>query len=210
MLTRILHGALPAIIAGTLGLPLAHADIYTWTDASGGVNVSNIPPPDGVRVTKILRAPPPEIVAREDAAREAALKAEAQALAERVRQLEDAVARPTMPPPDYRPVPAPPIIQYIVEAPAPPMQQIVEMTQPAYTGYAGCDPSWAGCGWWPGFFPASFIVVRAPNFRSARPIHGNNMNGHPPGHSFGPPPHPNFAAQQPMRSFGAPQSLKRG
>jgi hypothetical protein len=115
-----------------------------------------------------------------------------------------------MPPPDYRPIPATPIIQYIVEAPAPPMQQIVEMTQPAYSAYSGCDPAWAGCGWWPGFFPVSFIVVRAPNFRSARTIHGNNFGAHPPGHFIGPLPQPNFAAQQPMRSFGAPQSLRRG
>ncbi|HEY2864676.1 MAG TPA: DUF4124 domain-containing protein [Casimicrobiaceae bacterium] len=208
MFTRILLAAVSAILAGTLGLPLAYADIYTWTDASGAINVSNMAPPDGVRVTHILRAPPPEIVARQDAARETALKVEAQALAERVRQLEDAAARQAMPPPDYRPLPAPPVIQYIVQAPAPPMQQIVEMTQPVYSG---CDPAWAGCGgWWgSGFFPASVIVLRAPNFRSVRSIHGNS-SPHPPGHFFGPRPQPNFAVQQPMHSFGAPQSLKRG
>ena len=37
MLTLILRTALPVLVAGTVSLPLAHADIYTWADASGSV-----------------------------------------------------------------------------------------------------------------------------------------------------------------------------
>ena len=211
MLPRTLRAALPAMLAGALGLPLAHADIYTWADASGAINVSNLPPPEGVRVTNIVRAPPPEIVAREEAAGEAARKAETQALAERVRQLEDAVAARQAPRADYRPIPSPPLIQYVVEPAPPPMQQIVEMAPPAYAG--GCDFAWGGCGlWWASdFYPATVIVLRASTFRPFHAIHGgNNFNVHPPGRFFGPAPGPRFAAPQSMTSLGSPQRSKRG
>jgi len=93
----------------SLAASLAHAEIYTWVDASGVTNVSNLPPPDGVKVTKVQRSLPPEILAREDAARDAARQAEAQAFAARAR-LEDEARQ--MPPPDYRPpmLPPPPVI----------------------------------------------------------------------------------------------------
>ena len=46
MLKLLVSGALPAVLAGTLfgvlALPLAHADIYTWTDETGRVNISNL------------------------------------------------------------------------------------------------------------------------------------------------------------------------
>ena len=54
---RILRGALPmvvttavTILAAACALPRAHADIYTWTDESGRVNISNLAPPEGARV----------------------------------------------------------------------------------------------------------------------------------------------------------------
>jgi hypothetical protein len=198
MVTRLLRAALPAILAGTFGLQLAHADIYTWVDASGATNVSNLAPPEGARVTKILHASAPVTVAREDAAREAARQAETQALAERVRQLEDEIdmARRQVPPPvEYRPLPAPPVIQYVVD-PAPPLMQYVNVAPPANTG---CDPTWMGCGlWWvPGIYPASVFVLRAPNFRPVHPV--RPVRG---GH--------NFAVHQPMPTFGPSQGLKRG
>ncbi len=206
------------MMLGTFAAPLAHAEIYTWIDASGVTNVSNLPPPDGAKVTKVQHAPPPEIVAREDAAREAARRAETQALAERVRQLEDEARQ--MPPPDYRPVMAPPpVIQYIVQAPQPPMQQTVEVTQPGYGGYGyggyGCDPSWFGC-WWPGFYPASVIVVGTPNVPNKRPIHhGQNVTGPRLPPPFGPPLVPNFGPSKPQRvvvqpPFTTSLGMKRG
>jgi hypothetical protein len=170
---------------------VAHADIYTWVDASGATNVSNLAPPEGVRITKILHASAPATVAREDAARQA----EAQALAARVRQLEDEVdmARRQVPPAmEYRALPPPPpLIQYVIE-PAPPLVQYatINMGPPANPG---CDPSWMGCGpwWFPGFYPASVVVLGAPNFRPVHPIRGGRT----------------FAVQQPVR---APMDFRRG
>ena len=193
MLTRLLRASLPAILAGTFGLQLAHADIYTWVDASGTINVSNLAPPEGVRVTNIMRASAPAVT-RDDAARNAARQAEVQALAERVRQLEDEVelaTRQAPPQVDYRAIPAPPVVQYVVTPP--PVQyavNVVNMTPPAYNG---CDPAWMSCGswWFPGIYPASVVVVRAPNFRRFPPVHGGHQ----------------FAVQQPLRP---PGGFRRG
>jgi hypothetical protein len=93
MRTRLLRAALPVVLAGTFGLQPAHADLYTWVDATGGVNVSNLAPPVGVRVTNVIPAGPPKTTTRDDA-REAVRDAEVQALTKRVRQLEDEVASP--------------------------------------------------------------------------------------------------------------------
>jgi hypothetical protein len=196
MLTRLLRASLPAILAGTFGLQLAHADIYTWVDASGAISVSNLAPPDGVRVTNILRATAPATATRDDDARNAARQTEMQALAERVRQLEDEVELATRPPPpqvDYRAIPAPAVVQYVVEPP--PVQyavNVVNMTPPAQA-YNGCDPAWMSCGswWFPGIYPASVVVVRAPNFRRFPPVHGGHQ----------------FVGQQPMRP---PGGFRRG
>jgi HAMP domain-containing protein len=192
MLTRFLRASLPAILAGTFGLQLAHADIYTWVDASGTINVSNLTPPEGVRVTNTLRASAPATPTRDDAARNAARQAEVQALAERVRRLEDEVelaTRQAPPPVDYRAIPAPPVVQYVVTPP--PVQyafNVVNMTPPA-PAYNGCDPTWINCGpwWFPGIYPASVVVVRGPNFRRFPPVHGGHQ----------------FAVQQPVRPPGA-------
>ena len=92
MLTPLLRAALPAVLAGTFGLQPAYADIYTWVDPSGVVNVSNLAPPENVRVTNVIHASAPKITTRDDANRDAARHAEVQALAERVRQLENEVA----------------------------------------------------------------------------------------------------------------------
>ena len=75
-----------------IGLQPAHADLYTWVDASGGVNVSNLAPPEGVRIIKVTVEPAPKTTTRNDHAREAARETQVQALAKRVRQLEDLVA----------------------------------------------------------------------------------------------------------------------
>jgi len=121
MLTPILRTALPMLVAGGLGLPLAHADIYTWADASGAVNVSNLAPPQGARVISVTRTSPAD-VARENAARDAARRAETLALEERVRQLEaDAELAKRQPPPQvvYPVIPPPPSTPYRYD-PAPP------------------------------------------------------------------------------------------
>jgi len=208
MMNRVLRIVLPAMLASSVGLPVAHADIYTWVDASGAINLSNLPPPEGVHVTKILRGPPPEVVAREEAARDAARQAEAQALAERVRQLEDEIAaRQTPPSMMYPSLSAPPVIQYLIEAPSPPIASVA----PPAPAYSGCDPSWAGCAlsWFPGFYPASVLVVSTPSFRPVHPIHPRDPM-HPPRSPFALPKLPAFTAQLPTQPFGPTPGPKRG
>ena len=177
MRTRLLAAAWPAVLACSFGLQPARADIYTWFDASGTVNVSNLSPPEDARVTNVTREALQKTATRDDAAREALRQAELQALSDRVRQLENEteVAR--------RPVPPPQVVYVPVPAPAP-VQYEVEMTPPAG---GGCDPWWASCGgWWgSGFYPASVIVVRAPNFHRSPPGHpGHRFPPGNPGHRF--------------------------
>lgn len=167
---RLLHAALAALFAAALGASLAHADIYTWTDASGRVNVSNLDPPDGVRVTNVVHVNPEDKV-REDAALNAARQAEMQSLAERVRELQDEVElsrRPMPPPIDYRAMVPPPPMQYSADWAPPPVQYPVSAPSPPYSG---CEFDW-NCGSWWGGYPTSIVVVRAPNFRRFHPVHG--------------------------------------
>ena len=189
MLKPLVRGALPAVLAGTLvgagALPLAHADIYTWTDESGRVNVSNLAPPEGARVMSVMRENTATVAARE-AARETALEAmreaEVRALAERVRQLQSEVEiarRPAPPQVEYRPIPTPVYIPFPIEVAAPP--QYVA-TSPMTNG--GCSFGWPDCGlgWYPGIYPANVVVVRPPHFRRDRPDHGRDLpDRQPPG-----------------------------
>jgi hypothetical protein len=184
MRTRILRVALLAVTAAML--PLAHADIYTWADASGRVNVSNISPPEGVRVISVAHVSPEAAAARDNAVREAARRADTQALEARVRQLEEeaeAAKRPPAPQVVYPPIPAPP--PYRIDS-VPPVQYSVYSSPPAYTATSGCDASWADCGlgWFPNVYSPSVIFLRGPGFRRFRSA---------------PPQH--FIARQPARSF---------
>ena len=165
---------LSLIFAGACALQPVHAEVYTWTDASGRVNVSNLPPPAGVRVTSVIRESP-EAVARVEAAREAARQAEVQALSDRVQQLEREVdvARRTPPMPPY-PVAAPPAaVQNTFVMVQPPVQDRFDAPPPVPTGcgYGGLD-----CGYWwgPGVYPASILVLSAPNVHRMRPGHGTH------------------------------------
>ena len=157
--------ALPLLLAFALGGQLTHADVYTWVDASGATNVSNLSPPEGVRVTCVTHENPPKTPVRSDAVRDATHDAEMQALSERVQQLQREVefARTYAPPPQPMAYPA------IPPAPAPAYAADV-MPEPTNS----CDPAFGGCGYWWGqpFFPANVVVVRAPTFRRAYPFHG--------------------------------------
>jgi hypothetical protein len=174
MFVRVLRGVL--VVACTLVAGTALADIYTWTDAAGMVNVSNVAPPEGVKITKITQDSPPRPAPMIDAAAEAARQAEVQALAARVRQLEYEAQAP------MRQMPAP--VDYAAVAPPFPMQPSFPMQYaveaPPQTAAYDCDPTWTQCGpgpWWGApFFPATVIVVRAPGFRRPPPFHG----GHKP------------------------------
>jgi hypothetical protein len=186
MLIRLLQASLPAVLAGTLGLQHACADIITWVDASGTINISNLAPPDGARVINVMKESAPASASRDDALRDAARRAEVQALAERVRQLEDEVEfaqRRGPPPVEYRAMPSPPIVQYFVEVVPPPVPY-ADVAPPT----AACDPAWMNCGlWWlPGIYPGSVFVLQAPNFRRGHPGRGGR----------------HFAAPQTVRASG--------
>ena len=190
MLAPALRLALAAALAGTLGLRSAHADIYTWIDASGSINVSNLTPPDDARTIRVMHENP-----RPAATDPAAGDPARQALADRVKQLEREVElakRPVPPPADYAPAPAyapmpqaPSVqytVQYIVQAPAPPEQpyQYAASDYPPANNN-GCDSTWGNCGfgWNPGFYPQSVVVLQQPNFRRIRPSpHGRPFVPH--------------------------------
>ena len=194
MLAPVLRIVLPLALASALGVPSAHADIYTWVDASGAMNVSNLPPPDDAKVIKVTKDTPPPS------------ESDAQALAQRVRQLEAQVAqgqRPMPPPADYAPPlqyaappaqysqPAPTVVQYFVDSGGSAQYAQPQYSPPQYyapqydstdswAGNTWCDPNWLNCGWGPygwasGFYPPSVIVVNNP--RRGRP-----GNGFIPGH----------------------------
>jgi hypothetical protein len=183
MLTSLLRTALPVLVASTLGLQLAHADIYTWADPSGSVNVSNLAPPDGARVISVVHTSAAD-AARENAARDAARRAETLALEERVRQLESEAEARRQSPPQVVYAPPPPAPYWSQPTPTA-VQYVVSMAPPAYN--QTCDPGWLGCsGWFPGFYP-SVVYVRARDFRHfptnpGRPHFGAPPMGHMVGH----------------------------
>ena len=170
-LVRIVPIALAVVLAYPLGIGPVFADIYTWVDKSGTINVSNLPPPEDVKVTKVMReAPKP---ASRDPSGDPP-PSDVQLLAERVRQLEQEVElAKRQPPPMPYPVVQPPPVTYPA-VPPPPVQyssvqyQIIESPMPS-GGYAGpgnygCDPGWLDCGaWWaPGFYAPAVVFVGVP------------------------------------------------
>ncbi len=203
MLQRLVPGAL-AVLAGLLGLQCAGADVYTWTDEAGRVNVSNLAPPEGARVTSIVPSPP-KSEAREEAARDAARRAEIAALNDRVAKLQDQLeqsrrdaaipaAYPVPPPvayaspasPQYASW-APPVVPYVVDAP---LQTAV-----------GCGYAWNDCGagWgtWSSPYFANVVVFRDKGIHRVRPARGNFRQ---PGHGARPVvPRPGRAPWDPRR-----------
>ena len=163
--------AVPLLLAGALAVPLAHADVYTWTDHSGRLNVSNIAPPEDVHVLSVVHEDPPKARPKPAPARDV----EVQALTERVAQLEDQVDRakqqPALPPVVYRPAPSPPPVQVNVTVmPSPPANPYppTYASYPAYPypGYPGlpydqCDPTIFGCPLGYGF-PVGVVVLKTP------------------------------------------------
>jgi hypothetical protein len=174
---RLLRMVLVVALGCALSASAARADIYTWTDAGGRVNISNLTPPDGVRVTSVLRETPKPPAQR---AIDPVPQADVQALAERVRQLEweADLARRQSPPPTVIYAAAPPQqpiapYPYAPEPPPPPSY--------AYDNGYGCDPSWAGCGflWSPFGYPASVVVLSTPRFHRPGAFHGMHRTAFP-------------------------------
>lgn len=169
----LLRAAWLMALAGAAAAHVANADIFTWVDASGRVNISNLDPPAGVRVTSVMHVDAPKVTAAADSAREAFHQAEVAALAERVRQLQDeveAARRPPAPQPRYRAVAQPPA-PYAGGDGGPDALPYAYAASPASAPV--CDPSWADCApFWGPVFPTSVIVLRAPAFHRFSFSHG--------------------------------------
>jgi len=176
---------LVAAVGCAMGIAAARADIYTWTDMNGRVNISNLAPPEGARVTSVLHETPRP--ARPQQPPEALPQPDVLALSNRVQQLEwelDAARR--QPPPAMVYAAAPPQPQYPVQ-PVPQYSYPEPAPTPSY-GY-GCDPSWFGCGlaWSPWGYPASVVVLASPGFRRSgfhgmhRPVYPQPVHPHPGG-----------------------------
>ncbi len=205
MRTRLSVMVLSAVLAGMMIMHgSARADVFTWVDKSGSINVSNLAPPDGVKVTNVVHTTPEEVAAREAAAREAARQAEMQALAERVRQLEGQAQLASMAPPPRAISPCPrasptSMVQYVADS-TPPMQYASYGAASDSYGY-GCDGWQFNCGSWGGYgygyYLPTVVVVRAQNFRLRPPFNTPFHDGH------------NMAGHQPMR-MPAPHTMSRG
>jgi hypothetical protein len=172
-------------LAGLLGAQPASADVYTWVDAKGQLNISNLTPPEGARVTGVVHVAPPPPNPYAEAAREAAHQAEVQALSQRLSQLEgelqDAARRPPPAPAPQLVMMMPPPVQYAAEpAPAP-----VAAPDCGY-GWNGCNPYWAS-----GFAPYTTVYLVAPSLRPRPPFHGR-------------PPH-GFVPRPPMKDDASPR-----
>jgi hypothetical protein len=173
--------ALPAIVLAVLLVaPAADADVYTWVDAKGNVNVSNLEPPEGARILGVTRENP-AAKAQAEAAREAARQGEVKALAERVAELESKTEAAFNAPP---PVAYPPPVPYAPPPPAPQYNVIVmPPEQPDYaSAYASYGCAWVGCytAWPPLFYPAAVF------FTNQRDHH---HDFHRPRHVVPTPPH---------------------
>jgi hypothetical protein len=169
---RIRTLTLIVLAAGICVVPAVRADVYTWVDVKGNVNVGNLEPPEGARILGVTRENP-VAKAQADAAREAARQNEVKALAERVAELESKteaafnVPPPASygPPPAYAPPMAPPQVTVVVMPAAQPDETA------AYAPY-GC--AWIGCAWAPFGYP---VFVTAPPRRHrdfghpSHPIH---------------------------------------
>src|SRR4030095_2612299 len=181
---HLLVVALSWVLLCASGLRHARADIYTWSDGAGRVNVSNLAPPDGVQVTKVVPETPPPAPPHPVTPVDTLSRTEALALAERVRQLEYDVelAKRQTPPPIYYPaVPTPAPVQYAVAS----VQYGPEFSPPVSYG---CDPSWFGCAglWGPGFYPAGVVILGAPSIHRSFSHHGGHHSAmHGPGRPVG-------------------------
>jgi hypothetical protein len=154
-----------AALAAALAAP-AFADIYTWTDASGRVNISNVEPPQDVHPRRIAQTPAQK--KESDAARAAAQASEVESLKARVAELESEVERTqqqeSAAPPAYAlATPAAPRV-VVVTPPAPP-----PITYAAPPDVARCDPLVFGC---PAFgYPVNVVVIKQPRFHRRDGFH---------------------------------------
>jgi len=139
-LHTVLIAAMAVAVIGAAALPTAQADIFTWVDAAGKVNISNLDPPAGARVTSVTHLNPPKVTPPSDAQREALREQEVQALADRVRQLQDEVEYARHQPPqrvvEYRVAPPPPMMPFGGDWSAPPSYFGTRQPAPEFMSYS--------------------------------------------------------------------------
>jgi len=191
MRTHLVAKVLAAVLLALALSPAARAEIYTWVDAQGRTNISNLPPPDGARVTKVVHEAPPNPY--NDAARDAARQAELDSLAQRVDQLQAALQNAARQPPP------PPQTQFIVVPAAAPVQYVSE-PEPAPQAQ-DCNYGWTCNGWWNPGFPPFVSYIYVPASRGRNPPHFNGHGGRGDrGGDHGPPRRP------PMKSVALAHS----
>jgi hypothetical protein len=158
-----------AALAAAFAAP-AWADIYTWTDASGRVNISNVEPPQDVHPRRIAQTPVQK--KESDAARAATQASEVEALKARVAELESQVelAQQESAPPLAYPIAAPVAPRVVVVTPpAPP--PIAYAPPP---DVAPCDPLVFGC---PAFgYPVNVVVIKQPRFHRHDRFRGDRFH----------------------------------
>ena len=179
----VFHIGFAALLLCAAQAPLAQADVYTWVDSAGLTNVSNLAPPEGVRIRSIVRERPAS--AADLAAREARQRAELAALEEQVRNLQADVEATRQPRVAEQPA-APVVYNIITVSPTPaavpdfvaaPVAYADATPAPAY----GCVPSWAGCAtWWPGFATSTVVVSSGRGRRFDPLVHGHRFHSPPP------------------------------
>ncbi|HEV8500526.1 MAG TPA: DUF4124 domain-containing protein [Casimicrobiaceae bacterium] len=216
MVTRAIRAGI-LLLAMLLAAPGARADIYTWVDASGTLNVSNLAPPSGVHVIDVVvhHDPPPVPPAPPNAALDAARDAELQALNARVEALRDEVDQA------HRRLAA----QADDWSATPPAQEPVYDTgDPSGYGYdtgavtqasVGCDPSWWGCAFGYPYglygYPVVIVAANARNVRRGHGVHPAPVRPPHPGHAPGPQPHsmgtPHSMGQPPRAMGSATQGM---
>jgi hypothetical protein len=190
------------VVAAACVASAADADVYTWVDAKGNVNVGNLQPPEGARIVGVTRENP-EAKAQAEAAREAARQSEVKALAERVAELESKARAAFDAPPAVTYAPAP--VSY-APPPQPPQVNVVVMpaAQPDETAsYAPYGCAWVGCAtpWWPYAYPTAIFVA---------PSHGRHRDFHPSHPIRMPRVTPPRVAAPPLKMPVATQLAPRG
>jgi hypothetical protein len=164
-------------VAASLAAAPAHADVFTWTDASGRLNMSNVEPPRDVHAQRIVQKALPKRASKPAAAAQAS---EVEALKERVAELEAEVdrARAISAAPPAPVVVVPPVV--VAPPPQPPAPAVAYAPPPEV---APCDPLAFGC---PAFgYPVNIVVVRTPRFHRFRHTHGERPHAVPARPNFG-------------------------
>jgi len=168
--------ALAALTALGLSTVVRAQQIYGWTDGSGEVTYSDLPPPKGAKVIDII----PYTPLAPQAVQEAARRSEISALNDRIRLLELEQARSK---------------REVVDYPADPAQLLSGGCSP--DGYSECNSQWGP------YYTTGFLY--GTGMRRGQAGHGAGHNGGRPAHGpirVSPPSRSQFApiAASPNRS----------